>query len=196
MQPQASVSRRSAAARRNLVANAPVGWRHTFWLALLVAASVAFSLGFACAVPFAAFGTVAALTLGWRDALLLTGAIWLANQLVGFTILGYPWTTSTFVWGVVLGAVAILATTAARSISERLDGRGRVVVVTAAFAGAFIVYEGGLFAVSAAWLGGTENYATAIVTRIFEINAAACIGLLLLNRVATAAGLAAKPAFT
>jgi hypothetical protein len=32
-----------------------IGWRRPIWIALLVAASIAFSLGFACATPFAAF---------------------------------------------------------------------------------------------------------------------------------------------
>jgi hypothetical protein len=51
--------------------SAPVGWRHLFWLTLLVGASVAFSLGLACAIPFAAFAAAAALTLSRRDALIL-----------------------------------------------------------------------------------------------------------------------------
>jgi hypothetical protein len=42
--------------------SASAGWRHLFWLALLVGASIAFSLGFACAIPFAAFAAAAALT--------------------------------------------------------------------------------------------------------------------------------------
>ena len=40
----------------NRDASTPPDWRHPLWLAFLVAASVAFSFGFACAVPFAAFG--------------------------------------------------------------------------------------------------------------------------------------------
>ena len=36
-------------------------WRHLLWLVVLVGASVAFSLGFACAVPLAAFAAAAAL---------------------------------------------------------------------------------------------------------------------------------------
>jgi hypothetical protein len=164
---------------------------HALWLALLVAASVAFSLGFACAVPFAAFGALAALTLARRDALLLVGAVWLANQLVGFAVLGYPWTISTVAWGVVFGVVAVLATVAAQSIAGRAGGRGAVVVALAAFVGAFIVYEGGLFA-AAGLLGGTDAFMPAIVTRILEINAAAFVGLLVLNRLASVAGLAAN----
>jgi hypothetical protein len=37
--------------------------RRLLWIALLVVASAVFSLGFACAVPLAAFAAVAALTL-------------------------------------------------------------------------------------------------------------------------------------
>ena len=148
-------------------------------------------VGFACAVPFAAFGALAALTLTRRDALLLVGAVWLANQLVGFAVLGYPWTISTMAWGVVFGVVAVLATVAAQSIAGRAGGRGAVVVALAAFVGAFIVYEGGLFA-AAGLLGGTDAFMPAIVTRILEINAAAFVGLLVLNRLASVAGLAAN----
>ena len=38
------------------------GWHRALWLALLVAASVAFTLGLACAVPFAGLGAAAAMT--------------------------------------------------------------------------------------------------------------------------------------
>ncbi len=60
------------------------GWGHQLWLALLVAASAAFSFVFACATPFAAFAAAAALTLSRRDALRLTVAVWLANQVLGY----------------------------------------------------------------------------------------------------------------
>jgi hypothetical protein len=185
MQQQNSVFHRIGAA---------MGWRQALWLALLVAGSVAFSLGFACAVPFAAFGAIAALTLNQRDALLLTGGVWLANQIVGFVLLDYPWTASTFAWGVALGAVAVLGTLTARSVARRLDGRGAAVVSLAAFAGAFVAYEGGLFVVAATLLGGTEDFAPAIVTRILAINAAAFAGLFVLHRLAMAGGLAARSA--
>ncbi len=169
-------------------------WRHALWLALLVAASVAFSFGFACAVPFAAFGAVAALTLARRDALLLIVAVWLANQLVGFAFLGYPWTGSTLAWGAALGVVAVLATIAARPMALRRDGRGAAIGALTAFLGAFIVYEGGLFIVAATLLGGTEDFAPAIVLRILEMNVAAFLGLLALDWLALAGGLVARPA--
>jgi hypothetical protein len=171
-----------------------LGLRHALWLALLVAASVVFTLGFACALPFAAFGAAAAMTLNVRDALLLSFAAWLTNQIVGFTSLGYPWDTDTFTWGIVLGAVAILATLAAQLAVRQLGGRGAVAVALASFAAAFVAYEGALFLVSALWLGGIEDITAEIVVRILEINAAAFAGLLVLHRLAIAGGLVAAPA--
>src|SRR5437667_9327199 len=67
-------------------------WRRAVWIALLVVASAAYSLAIACATPFAAFAAIAALTVPRRDALLLIGLVWFANQAVGFGMLHYPWT--------------------------------------------------------------------------------------------------------
>ena len=169
------------------------GPRRASWLALLVAVSVAFTLGFACAVPFAGLGVAAALTLEKRDALLLTGAVWLANQLVGFAFLAYPWDAGTLIWGLVLGLVAVLTMLAAQSLVRPLAGRNGFTVALAGFAGAFLVYEGLLFLVSATWLGGTEVFAPAIVARILAINAACFVGLLVLHALGRAAGFIADP---
>src|SRR5262245_50710816 len=113
--------------------SAPVVWRHLLWLTLLVAASVVFSLGLACAVPLAAFAAAAALTLSRRDALFLIILVWLANQLVGFTALGYPLTASTFEWGVALGAVAVFATLAGEWAGGCLMSAPRAACSVAAF---------------------------------------------------------------
>jgi hypothetical protein len=151
------------------------GRRHHLWLALLIAASVGFTLGFACAVPFAAFGAIAALTLPRRDALLLTLALWLVNQIIGFTILHYPWDGMTILWGAILGVVALVATGAALAV---IDGRGAVASALASFAAAFVAYEASLYLVSATAMGGTEDFTASIVVRIFEVNAAGFAGLL------------------
>jgi hypothetical protein len=160
------------------------GWRQWLWLALLLAASVGFTLGFACAVPFAAFGAIAALTLHRRDALLLTVALWLLNQIIGFTILQYPWDGMTLTWGIVLGGVAVLSTAAAQAV---IRGRSGVPAWLTSFAAAFIVYEGSLYLVSAGALGGTEDFTAEIVDRILAINAAAFAGLLAASLLITAA---------
>jgi hypothetical protein len=173
--------------------SAPRDWCHPLWLALLVAASVALSLGLACAVPLAAFAAAAALSLSQRDALLLILLVWLANQIVGFALLDYPLNAATFAWGAVLGVVAILATWAAQWMAGRLANAGRAFVVTATFLTAFAVYEAALFGVSATMLGGTEIYTLAIQGRIFAINAAAFVGLLVVNQLAASVELARTP---
>ena len=172
----------------------PLDWRHPLWLGLLVGTSMIFSLGLACAVPLAAFAAAAALSLSRRDALLLIVLVWLANQVVGFTLLGYPWDASTFAWGAVLCVAAILATLAGRGIAGRLANAGRAFTATATFLVAFAVYEATLFVVSATLLGGTEIYTAAIQGRIFVINAAAFVGLLVLHRLASSVGLVNRPA--
>jgi hypothetical protein len=171
----------------------PRDWRHSLWLGSLVAASVVFSLGLACAVPLAAFAAAAALSLSRRDALLLILLVWLANQLVGFTLLDYPWTANTFAWGAALGIVAILATLAGHGMARRSMKASRGLTFLSTFLIAFAVYEAALFAISATLLGGTEIYTAAIQGRIFAINAAAFIGLLALNHLAASVGLAGKP---
>ena len=166
-----------------------MGWGHEFWLALLVVASAAFSFVFACATPFAAFAAAAALTLSRRDAVRLTVAVWLANQVLGYAVLNYPWTANSFAWGAVLGAAAVLTTVAARGVALRLIGRSYGVLALATLLAAFIVYEGGLFAVAVALLGGTESFTLLIVGRVFSVNVVALIGLYALHRAGVAVGL-------
>ena len=161
------------------------GWRHHLWLALLVAASLAFTLGFACAVPFAAFGAIAAMTLPRRDALLLTVGLWLINQIVGFGFLHYPWDGMTLGWGAILGGVAVLSTVAAQAAMRR---QGIIVTACAGFAAAFAVYEGGLYLISATVMGGAEDFATGSVVRILEINTASFAALLAAATLAAAIG--------
>jgi hypothetical protein len=165
------------------------GWRHHLWLALLVCASVGFTLSFACATPFAAFSTAAALTLNRRDAMLLTGAVWLANQFVGFIVLRYPWAGSSFAWGLAIGAAAILATLAARWTARALNKAIWTGRSLAAFAAAFGVFEGVLYMVALVVLGGTKDFAPPIIGWIFAVNASALIGLFVVNRLAIVIGL-------
>jgi hypothetical protein len=163
--------------------------RRPIWIALLVGASVAFTLGFACATPFAAFAAVAVLTTGRRDALLLAGLVWIANQGVGFVALHYPWTAETLAWGGALGVVALLSVLAAEfgaRVSLKLGG---LVSSSIAFLCAFGAYEGLLFAASIASQSGLEAYEPMSVARIFAINAAAFVGLFAAARLSESAGL-------
>jgi hypothetical protein len=164
-------------------------WRKPPWIAFLIIASAVFSLGFACAVPLAAFAAIAALTLNRRDALALVGAVWLANQFAGFAIHHYPLAPSTFAWGLGLGTVALASTIAALWVKERLPQTG----AAAAFVAAFAVYEGSLLAISLAVGSGVSNFSPAIVSRILAINIAAFAALFLIHRLGALAGSVKMP---
>lgn len=175
---------------------ASANWRRLVWFGLLISASVAFSLGLACATPFAAFAAAAALTLSRREALVLVTSVWFANQLVGFTVLHYPWTANTFAWGVALGVVAVLATLASQWALKLSADASRVLRFAVTFLLAFVVYEAALVALSVGLLGGAEVFTGAIQGRIFVINATAFVGLLALNRLAATVGLVANTGVT
>lgn len=146
----------------------------------LPVASILFTLGFACAVPLAAFAAIAAMSFSRRDALLATGGVWLANQLWGFGVLHYPTDASTFAWGGALGVVALLSCEAAGFTARRFSG---VLGAGAAFLAAFVAYQGLLVAIDLAIGLPCDAFAPAIVARILLINACAFGGLWALKTV-------------
>ncbi len=158
------------------------------WTALIVGASILFSMAFACAAPFAGLAAAAGIKMQRRDALTLVVMAWLANQAIGFFVLGYPRTYETFAWGVVIGVAAVLAASAA-SECKRLDNA--LARTIAAFFAAFIAYEGFLYAITVLTASSEAAYSLPIVARIFEINGLAFAGLLVLHRLAMAFGLTA-----
>lgn len=170
----------------------PSQTRRILWLAALVGASVAFSFGFSCATPLAAFAAISAMTLSRRDALLFAGAVWLANQLVGFTFLNYPTDATTLAWGAALGAITLVSTEIVGLVTRRQNG---LVGTVAAYLLAFGLYQGGILGVSFALNSGFEAFAPEIVAQVFALNAVAFAGLLVASKVATTMGLTATPMF-
>lgn len=165
------------------------GWRRPTWLLLLVVASVTFSLGFACATPFVAFAAIAAGTLPRRDAYLVALGVWLANQVVGFGFLHYPWTSDCLAWGGALGVTTLLATAAARLAVRSLDAAWPVARGALSFLAAYAAYEVALLGFSL-WLGGIEHHTLAIQGRVFAVQMVAMIGLLVLDRIGVTIGIA------
>jgi hypothetical protein len=163
-------------------------WKRPFWLALLVTASVAFSLGFACAMPFAALCAVAACTLPRRDAYYAAGAVWVANQAIGFVFLHYPWTVNCLAWGAAIGLSALLSTLAARWTRRRLMGARSWAACTVAFVAAFAAYEAALIAFSLP-LGGTGSFTPAVMAQVFAVNTVAAVGLFALHRAGAFIGI-------
>ncbi len=164
-------------------------WKSLLGLTLLITGSIAFSLGFACAMPFAALGAVAACTLPRRDAFLATLLVWLANQAIGFVFLQYPWTANCLAWGGAIGLSSLLCTWGACRASRKLGALPPWLACALAFAVAFGILESAFFAFSL-FLGGTENFTPSILVRILGINSVALGGLFALHRMAALLGIA------
>jgi hypothetical protein len=159
------------------------------WIALVAVSSILFSLALACVTPFAAIATVAGAKLARRDAFALTGFAWLANQAVGYLILGYPRTWDSFAWGAAIGIAALGATGVVILLRDR-PGAG-LPVLLAGFAAAFIVYQGLLFAATAFLPSGDGAFSAAVIWQVLWTSAVALAGLLILHRLAIAIGLLA-----
>ena len=165
----------------------PTVWFRPLWLGLLIAAIAALTTGYTCITPFVAFAVIAAVTLSRRDAVILAVALWLANQVVGFGVLNYPWTASTFAWGLAIGAAAVIAALAAHWAVQKLAAFHVLVRMAAGFAGAFVLYEVALYGVAVSMLGGTEAFAPAIVGQVLFANAVTLVGLVALHQLVVGA---------
>lgn len=166
---------------RSEASSGPATWA---WIGAIALASVLLSRAFACAMPFAALATLAAFNLPRREAVVLVILGWIANQVVGFGLLHYPWTAPTIAWGVAIGVAAIAGLIAARAVAERVS-LPRWAAIPLALAIAFTAYEIVLFATTWVLPSGTGTFAPPVLMRIFAINVAA-IGLLLAAHKLTA----------
>jgi hypothetical protein len=166
----------------NALSNPAPGGRTAALAALMAAAGVALTLGFACALPLAAFAAMAALLFSPVAAVGAILAVWLANQIVGFACLGYPTDAGTLAWGAGLGVIGLLSLAASSAVLAR--GRGAV-ATGLAFVAAFIVYEGAVYAGCLATRTDLSDFTPATVGRIFLVNAAA-FGAFLALRALTA----------
>jgi hypothetical protein len=163
------------------------------WIALLTAATVLGSFVFACATPFAALGAVAALNMRKRDAFALTAVNFAANQIVGFGFLHYPVDAYSLTWGAAIGGAAMIATAAAIgavSLTRALPWAMRAVATIAVAIG---VYELALFAVTAVSPAEADAFSLQTVLYVVQIDGIAFAGLLVLQGIGQAMGLASRP---
>jgi len=142
---------------------------------VLVVISAVSSWEFACVTPFVALAVAAGYALSTRGALLTVAAVWFVNQAIGFTVLNYPWTGDTILWGFAIGAAALLATVLA-CVTLRWGFRNSVTAIGAAFVLAFAAYEGGVFLATFA-LGGQDAFTPAIVSHVALLNIGWTVGL-------------------
>lgn len=168
-------------------------WRLFTAIAALAVVSILFTLGFACAVPLAAFAAISAMSFARREAFAAMSVVGFANQAWGFTVMHYPTDGETFAWGSALGVISLLSCAAAMLTTSRVQG---VIGVCAVFLAAFTVYEGSLIVIDFAIGQSVDDFAFATVARIFLINACAFGGLWALKTVLASTALRAKSAGT
>jgi hypothetical protein len=155
------------------------------WIALIVTSGACLTPFFACVTPFAALATLAALNLGRRDMFAVVGLVWLVNQVIGYGILGYPWTWDSAAWGLAIGASVGLAVLAATGLSIT---RPAPLAVSLPFVAAFATFELGLHAAGYLLPGSEDAFSAWVVARVFLINAVALCGLMAAYHLAMLAG--------
>jgi hypothetical protein len=155
--------------------------RRAGWIVTLTVATIASSLIFACATPFAAVATLAALYMSRRDAFVVTGLTWIANQAVGYGLLHYPHTWDTFAWGIAIGIGAMIATALAAEMGSALRRFGWALTIPVSFAVAFAGYEIALYAATAFLPSDASAFSFAVVFYILKVNVVALGGLLALQ---------------
>lgn len=162
------------------------------WIGLLGGATISFSLVFACATPFVALVALAAANMTGRDAFVVAGVVWLANQAVGYGILGYPQTFDSYAWGMAIGVAVLAALLAARASALRARG-GLVMATGIAFVAAFTVHELALSVASLGLSSGPEAFSWSTVAYILQVNALGLAALVLLQFLAATFGLVKRP---
>jgi hypothetical protein len=158
-------------------------------VALLAVSSLAFTLGFACALPLAAFATISALLFNPRAAVGAVVTVWLVNQIIGFGFLHYPIDATTIAWGFALGVIGLLSLGAAFLMLSRLGG---FVGKLAAFLLAFVIYEGAIYIACVASGTGVGSFTAPIMIRIFVINAISFAALLAARELLARMGLGSR----
>ncbi|MBB4195917.1 hypothetical protein GGE45_005963 [Rhizobium aethiopicum] len=163
------------------------------WVTVIAGASVALSLLFACVTPFVALAAVSAVVLPRKMAIMAVLLAWLANQTVGYLILGYPQTFDSFAWGLAIGIAAYGSLVASLGVL-RLKA-SLAVTMAGAFIAGFVAYETVLFAATVVLPSGDGAFSAAVVAEVFLINSLAAIGLICLHAGAAAgrALVAAQP---
>lgn len=115
------------------------------WPAVLVTSVLLGSTLIACAMPLVAIATLAAATMKRRSAIVTLLLCWAINQVLGFTLHGYPHTLFTLGWGVAIGLGGVLALIVSQMILR--PGQARLWMMPT-LGLAFIAYELTLFGFS------------------------------------------------
>lgn len=152
------------------------------WLGAFVLSVALFSAGLTCAVPLVAFAAICALRQSRAQALLFMAVLWLADELIAFTLLGFPARAVAFGWAGLIGAAILAATWAASAVAQRSTRAGGMLAV---FATAFAVYEGVMWAVSSVVGAAHGAFTAGILLQVLALNAVTFAALLFVGALST-----------
>ena len=155
------------------------------WPSALAAAAVLGSLASACMVPLVGLAVVAAATMSRGHAAATVIGAWIVSQLLGFGVMGFPWTADAAAWGLALGVGSLAAVGIAGAVLRRRRDLA-VLPLLVAFAAAFVGYEALLYGFALV-AGGTETFAPSIVLRVLVNDASWFAGLTALHLALTRA---------
>jgi hypothetical protein len=134
------------------------------WPISLAAATVLGSFALACVFPFAAFATLAALTMSRRAGIALVASVWAANQAVGFFVMSFPWDAQAVGHGLAILVATLAGLAAARFMAGSIKA-GSALRSVASLVSAFIIYQV-LLRAYAQFGGGAENFSAEIISEV------------------------------
>lgn len=161
--------------------------RSGLWSAGLVALVVGGSFLAGCLEPLVAVAVIAAGALPLGRALLLTAAVWLPGQAVGFGLHDYPRDAQTVSWGVGLGVAALAATLAAAPASRAFAGQPVWLRAGAAFVAAVVANQVVILGVEQVVTGACE-VRPGVISLVGLVNAVWLAVLLLIDAAVRRAG--------
>jgi hypothetical protein len=156
--------------------------RTAMWSAGLVVLVLGGCLLIGCLEPLVAVAVIAAGALPLGRALLLTGAVWLAGQAVGFGLHYYPRDAQTLSWGLGLGVAALISAAAAAATLAAFAGKPVWLRAGAAFVAAFVVDQVVILGVEQV-ITGACTIRPGVISLVGAANAAWLAGLLALDAV-------------
>ncbi len=167
--------------------------RTALWSAGLVTLVLGGCLVAGCLEPLVAVAVIAAGALPLGRAVLLTLAVWLAGQAVGFGLHDYPRDLRTIAWGVGLGASAMSALAGAAGVLAITADKPVWLRAGLAFVGAFVVNQLTILGVEQV-LTGACAVRPGVISLVGGVNAAWLAGLLALDALLRRTAVA-MPAF-
>ncbi|MDZ4841287.1 MAG: hypothetical protein SH859_03965 [Hyphomicrobium aestuarii] len=161
---------------------------HWMWVAVIAVASVALSLKLQCVLPFAALAAIGVMEMRRSEALTLVGLAWAINQVLGYTVLGYPNEAQSYGWGAMIGLGAVAAVFAGEAARNALASRHYAIKACAVLVMAYAAYEAVLFAARIVLPATDLAFSARIVAEYGLVNAVAFVSLLAIHWIGSQAG--------